>query len=114
MTESNHKPPGWSTLLRTLASTVLGTLENRGELLSVEWQEERLRMAELLVRGVAFLFMAMMVVMLLTATIIFLFPEGARLYAAAGFILLYLLGAVVAGFGLRSVILEQPFVETLT
>ena len=51
--------------------------------------------------------------MLLTAVIIFLFPEGLRLYAAAAFAALYLAGAVVAWVILRSLLKRQPFADTL-
>ena len=112
MTGANHQVPGLASLLRKLGATLLGTLENRSELLAVEWQEERLRLAELMLRMTALLFLAMMAVILFTATIIFLFPEGARLYVAAAFTLVYLVAAVGAGFGLRSLLLEEPFLET--
>lgn len=113
MAEANHQPPGFATLTRRLALTGLGALRNRSELLTVEWQEERARLTELLVMVVGFVFLGMMGVMLLTATILFLFPEEKRIYVAAGFAVLYLLGTILAWFGLKSLLKHEPFAETL-
>jgi uncharacterized membrane protein YqjE len=41
-------------------------------------------------------FLAVMGALLLTATIIFLFPDEFRIYAALGFALLYIIGAGAA------------------
>ena len=100
-------------LLRQLAATALGLLETRGELLATEWQEERARLVELMVRTLGCVLLAMMGVILLTAIIIFLFPEDRRIYVAAGFALLYLLGALAAWFGVRSLLRQEPFEESI-
>lgn len=113
MAEDNHRPPGLLSLVQRLAFTGIGALRNRGELLAVEWQEERARLTQVLLVAAAFGFLAMLGVLLLTATIIFLFPPEQRLYVTGGFTVLYLLGAIAAWFGLRSLLLREPFVETL-
>ena len=113
MEEGNPHPPGPLTLIRQVAATVLGVLQNRGELLSVEWQEERARMLDLLVRTLGFVFLGMMGLVLLTGTIILLLPQDWRVYAAAGFTLLYLLGALAAWLGIRSLLRREPFAETI-
>jgi uncharacterized membrane protein YqjE len=113
MAQGNHSSPGLPTLLGRFARTGLGALRNRFELLSVEWQQERLRLRQMLVWAVGLLFLGMMGIFLLTATIIFLFPEKQRLYAAAGFAVLYLIGAAGAWFGLRSVLKREPFEATI-
>jgi uncharacterized membrane protein YqjE len=113
MAEGNHSSPGLPTLLGRLTRTGLGALRNRFELLTVEWQQERIRLRQMLVWAVGLLFLGMMGIFLLTATIIFLFPEEQRLYAAAGFAVLYLIGAAVAWFGLRSVLKREPFEATI-
>jgi uncharacterized membrane protein YqjE len=114
MTEENHQAPGLATLARKLAATGLGLLRNRSELVAVEWQQERERLVGVLVLAAAIAFLGMMVVGLCTAIIIFLCPAGARLYAAGGFLLLYLGGAIWAGLSLRSLLMQAPFTETLT
>ncbi len=113
MPEGGHQAPGITTLLRRLAHTGLGAVQNRLELLGVEWQEERARMTELLFWTVGLLFLAMMGMLLLTATIIFLFPADYRIYVVAGFAALYLVGAVVVWFGLRSLLRREPFTASI-
>ncbi len=114
MSGNNHHPPGFVSLLRQLAATGVGALQNRGELFAVEWQEERARRVEFIVTTFAFLFMAGMAVALLTAIVIFLFREELRLYVAGGFALLYAGGALWAGLSLKSLLASAPFSESLT
>jgi uncharacterized membrane protein YqjE len=110
---NNHHAPAFGTLLGRMARSGLGAVQNRFELLALEWQEERARMAELLFWVVGVLFFALMALLLLTATIIFLFREELRLYIAAGFSVLYLLGAGAAWFGLKSILKQEPFPDTI-
>ncbi len=112
MSGNNHRP-GLGGVLHRMTQTCLGLIKNRVELLSVEWQEERLRAAEVLMWGVSLAFLAMMAAMLVTATIIFLFPPGWRLYVTGGFAALYLAGALRAWFVLKTLLRDQPFSETL-
>ena len=109
--DNNH--PGAGTLTRRILASGLGALKNRGELLQVEWQQEKARLTELLVLSVALLFLGIMAMMLLTATIIFLFPEDVRKYIALGFTVLYLGGAVWAVMTIRSLVKKEPFSETI-
>ncbi len=113
MSETNNHSPGLGTLLGRLTRTGVGALQNRVELLALEWREERLRMTEMMAWTVALLFLAMLGMLLLTATIIFLFPSEWRIYDAAGFTLFYLGGAVGAWFGLRKILKHEPFEATI-
>jgi len=113
MAEDNHQGPGLATLLRRLGGTGLGALHNRGELLAVEWQQERARRLAFLLAAMAFAFMSFMAAAMLTAIIIFLCPAESRLYVAGGFTLLYLLGGLWAGLSLKSKLKRQPFSESL-
>ena len=113
MEEDNKQPPGIATLVGKLMRTAVGAFQNRFELLTLEWQEERARLAELLLWLVGVLFLGMMAALLLTATIIFLFPEEQRVYVAAGFTVLYTAGAVGAWFGVRSMLKREPFSESV-
>jgi uncharacterized membrane protein YqjE len=113
MAETNHHPPGLFGLARRLVSTGLGAFENRAELFLVEWREERLRLVELLLWAVILLFLAALGVLLVTATVIFLFREDLRLYAAGVFAVLYLGAAAVVWFNFRSMLKHEPFSETL-
>ncbi len=105
--------PGLATLVSRVVRTGIGALQNRFELLTLEWQEERARLTDLLVWLVGLLFLAMMGALLLTATIIFLFPEGLRVYVAGGFTVLYFAGAFGAWMAVRSIIRREPFSESV-
>ncbi len=113
MAGNNHQQLGIATLVRRVARTGWGALQNRLELFVVEWHEERIRMAQVFVWSVALVFLAMLGVLLVTGTIIFLFREDLRLYVAAAFAVLYLAGAIVAAFGLRSLLKREPFADTI-
>ncbi len=110
---ADNQTPGLGILLTRLFRTGYGLVQNRLELLTVEWQEERARMAELLLWACGVLFLGSMGLLLLTATIIFLFQEELRIYVAAAFTLLYLAGAVAAWFVLRSLVKRRPFAESI-
>jgi len=113
MSENNSHGPGLSTLVGRIARTGMGALRNRTELLSVEWQEERARLMELLVWSVVWLFFGFMGMALVTATVIFLFPEDKRLWAAGAFAALYILGAIAVWTVLKKRMQERAFTESL-
>ncbi len=96
-----------------LVRTGIGAVQNRFELLALEWEQERARLTDLLVWGVALVFLAMMAAILLTATVILLFPEDLRVYVIAGFTVLYGVGAFVAWRGVRKLLRREPFAETI-
>ncbi len=112
MSDNNHTT-GLGTLASRIGKTTLGALTNRGELLAVEWQQEKARLTQLLILSVGLMFLGMMGALLLTATIIYLFHEEYRLYVAAGFTILYLGGAGFVFFKLNKLVKEEPFSETL-
>ena len=113
MSENNHTPE-LATLTRKIIQTGLGALGNRGELLAVEWQEEKARLVALLLWGLGFLLLGILTIGLLTATVIFLFPLDQRIYVAAGFTILYLVGAVIALVVVKSLLKLEPFSESIT
>lgn len=77
-----------STLVR-LCDTGLAALQNRVELFSVELQEEKCRVIELLLLTGALVALGMMTLTLVTVTTIYLFAENARLVALIVLTLLY-------------------------
>ena len=105
--------PTLGRLARRTAATVYGALQNRAELLAVEFEEENDRMLKLVLFGVGGLFFAMLTVLLITATVIFLVPEEYRVYAMLGFAVLYLLGTVSAVFVVKGLMKKAPFGESL-
>jgi uncharacterized membrane protein YqjE len=113
MGESDKQPPGITTLVSRLARTGLGAFENRLELFALEWQEERARLTELAIWGMALLFLGNLGILLLTGTIIFLFPEDLRMYVAGAFTVIYLVGAVLVWIGLKSLLKHEAFSESI-
>jgi uncharacterized membrane protein YqjE len=109
MAADNHQSLSMAGLLGRIGRLALGGLQNRVELLAVEWQEERLLFARLLFRALALLFLAIMGAILATATIILLVPESARVWVTAVLALLYLCGAVGTWLGLKSALKHEPF-----
>ena len=59
------------------------------------------------------MFLGLLGALLLTATIIFLFPQEFRVYVAAVFTILYLGGAGFAFFKLMALVKQEPFAESL-
>lgn len=112
MAAEEHQQAGIGQLLGRLVRTGLGAFENRVELAAIEWQEERMRLSELFLWLGAFLFLGMMGLLLLTATIIFLFKAELRPYVAGAFTALYFLGAFGAWRRARSHLRQEPFSET--
>lgn len=114
MEETNHRSdPGFATLLRRLSATGLGALQNRGELLAVEWQLERARRVQFLMAAFLCLFLAVMGLSLITGIVLALVSAELRLYLAGAFALLYLAGALGAGLRLRRLLRQTPFAESL-
>jgi len=108
MDNAEPASPGFFASVRKLLDTGLATLQNRVELLAVEFQEEKDHAVELLMWVVALLFFGILTVVVLTATIILIFPQELRVYAAGGLTLLYLLGAIWAFLGLRTRLKNRP------
>ena len=114
MAGNGHEAPGLSELINKVARTGLGALQNRGELFSVEWQEEKARLTEAVVWAVIAVLLGVLGVGALTAFLILLFPSGFRIYALGGFAVLYLVGAIVAWNSLRtSLTKHEPFAESI-
>src|SRR5438309_2030920 len=112
MSANNHPAPGLADLTKRIFHTGLGALGNRGELLALEWQEERARLLALLIWGLGLLLLGILTIVLLTGTIIFLFPPDQRIYAAGGFTILYLAGAIGAFVMVKSLLKQEPFPES--
>ena len=113
MNEGNHHPRGFVATLGRLTRAGAGALRLRAELFAVEWQEERVRMAEVMLLGLGVALLALLGLMLLTAIIIFLFPPEWRLYVMGAFVLLYWLGALGVWLGVRSRLERTAFEETI-
>jgi uncharacterized membrane protein YqjE len=105
--------PSIARLTRKTLTTGLGALENRAELFMVEVEEEEARLIRLVVFGIGGLFLALLTLMLVTGTIIFLVPEPQRVWVALGFAVLYLGGTIAAILALKAQLKRVPFSESL-
>lgn len=100
--------PGFIRNLTGLGDTLLGALQERIELISVEVQEEKYRLVRLIIWIAAAVFAGVMTLSFATLTLVYLFWEGARLAVlagATGFYAIMLTGVIVA---LRRQFTHQP------
>src|SRR5262249_34937897 len=101
MTATDQQTPTLGTLTHRLVGTFIGALGNRADLFIIEFEEENHRLLGLVLFGAGGLFLAMMFLLLVTGTIIFLVPQEKRIYAALGFAVLYLAGAIGSGLMIK-------------
>src|ERR1041384_335230 len=113
MLQTNQHSPGLLSIACRLARTGIGAIQTRIELFAVEWEEERTRLMGTVFWAATFILLGVLAVLLFTATIILLFPQDLRVYAVAGFAVLYLIGAIGAWIGLRRILDHQPFAESI-
>ena len=106
MTNNDH-PPGFGTA-RRLADSALAAVQTRVELFALELREEKTSALELLIWVCTALFLGMMAVIALLATLIMIFPAEARVYASGGFAILFTVGAIWAYSRLRARLKNQP------
>ena len=117
MSESETKAPAGGLLasLQRLLATLLDIVQTRVAIVATEFEEERVRLRELVVFGLAALFFVSLGIVLFTLFVVMLFWETHRLYVMGGFALLYLGLGVVAGISLRHRLKSRPrlFATTL-
>ena len=103
MSESETRAPAGGLLasLQRLLATLLDIVQTRVAIVATEFEEERVRLRELVVFGFVALFFVNLGIMLFTLFVVMLFWETHRLYVMGGFALLYLGVGVVAGISLR-------------
>jgi uncharacterized membrane protein YqjE len=93
---------------RRFCDTILAIVHNRVELFAVELQEEKVRLLTLFIWAVAVMLLGMLALAVVTFTIVFLVPEGARGWVLLGFSIFYVLAFVGAVFGLRQQVKYRP------
>lgn len=95
-------------------ATLLQGLKFRGELLSVEWQEEKQRLFRLVLGAVVAAMSASMAVVSINVLILVMFWDSYRMQVVVGFCFFYALLALVVGFSIRRQIREAqvPFQAT--
>jgi uncharacterized membrane protein YqjE len=117
MSESETRAPAGGLLasLQRLLATLLDIVQTRVAIVATEFEEERVRLRELVVFGFVALFFVNLGIVLFTLFVVMLFWESHRLYVMGGFALLYLGVGVVAGISLRHRLKSRPrlFATTL-
>ena len=106
-------PPGLLRSFRTIFARLLATFQTRTELLAVEWKEERNRLFELILLAGGALLLGGLALLLASITIILVFREDLRVYAALVLVLVYACGAAFLMLKIRSKLRDEPFSETV-
>jgi uncharacterized membrane protein YqjE len=114
MDNPSPSSPGFTDSLADLGDNLIGTLQERIELVSVELQEEKYRLTQLIIWLSAAVFAGVMTLSFATLTVVYLFWESARLGVLAGFTMFY--GAALAWVIVllrRSFAQPKPFEATI-
>jgi uncharacterized membrane protein YqjE len=94
--------------LKRLAGTLLAIIQTRLELLANEFEEERLRVRQMLFYGSVTLFLFGMAIMLLTVLIVVVFWDSYRLQVLGGLTALYFVAGMSVLSALRRMSRERP------
>jgi uncharacterized membrane protein YqjE len=113
MDGEDHQAPGLATLLGRIGRTGLGALRSRAELLSVEWQEEKARLSNLLMLSVGLMFLSVLTLGLVLATVILLIPAAYRAWVMGGLAVLCGAGALLAWISIKKLLQKEPFSESI-
>jgi uncharacterized membrane protein YqjE len=106
---------GFLGSLRALGDGLLATVQDRIELVSVELQEEKIRLIRTFVWICAAVFSGVMAITFASITLVYLFWESARLAVLGGLTVLYSAALVVVMIAFRRYLARQPkpFAATL-
>jgi len=94
--------------LKRLAGTLLAIIQTRLELLANEFEEERLRVRQMLFYGSVAFFMFGMATMLLTVLIVVVFWDSYRLQVLGGLTALFFVAGMLVLSALRRMARERP------
>jgi uncharacterized membrane protein YqjE len=101
-------PAGFLSSLRSLGDGLLASAQDRLELVSIELQEEKLRLIRMFVWVSAIVFLGMMAVVFGSLTLVYLFWESARLAVLGGLTVFYAGALVVMIVAFRRHLARQP------
>ncbi len=99
---------GFVDSFRVLGASLLGSLEDRLELFSVELQEEKFRLIQTFVWISAAIFTGIMAIAFASLMLVYLFWESARLTVLLGFTLTYTAAFIAMVVAFRRFIARQP------
>lgn len=118
MSDSESRPAGlWASATRLL-HTLVKLIESRVELFAIEWQEQKIRLVEILIWTSVAVFLGGLSLVMVTITVLFAFWEDprARLIAMVVMTVLYMGTAVYAGVRLNHTLrkLSMPFSDSIS
>jgi uncharacterized membrane protein YqjE len=99
---------GFLGSFRALGDSLLATVQDRLDLLSVELQEEKFRLIQTFIWISAAVFTGMMAVAFASLTLVYLFWESARLAVLGGLTVFYVGALVAIVIAFRRFIARQP------
>jgi uncharacterized membrane protein YqjE len=107
--------PGLLSSIRELADGVVGSVQDRLALFSVEFQEEKFRLIRNFIWLGAAFFTAVLALMFVSLAIVYCFYGPARLVALAVFAVIYTVAFILVALGARRNLAEEgrPFASTL-
>lgn len=101
-------PVGIVASFRALGDVMLGTATDRIELISVELQEEKLRLIQIFIWISAAIFTGVMAITFASLTLVYLFWASARLAVLGGLAVLYASALLVIVIAFRRYLARQP------
>jgi len=99
---------GFIDSLRGVGDSLLGSLQDRLELLSIEVQEEKFRLIQLIIWVAAAVFAGVMTLLMASVTVAYFFWTDARLGVLLGLTGFYAVVLVAIIVGFRRMIARQP------
>lgn len=108
MKTSTPGATGFLASFRALGDGLLGMVQDRLQLISVELHEEKFRLIQIFIWISAAVFTAMMAIMFASVTVVYLFWESARPTALGGVTLLYSVALIVIITAFRRYLARQP------
>lgn len=115
METATSRPPSVLTSLRSLGDGLLASVQDRLALISIELQEEKLRLIQTFIWISAAVFSGLLAIVFASLTLVYLFWDSARLAVLGGLTLFYVASLVVIVVALRRYLARQPnpFAATL-
>lgn len=104
---------GIFAFVRRILDGGLALVENRVELVAVEFREEKRRLVETVILAAVVIACGLMTITLATLLVVIFFWENARLGALGGLSAFYLAATIVAWRSLRARLNKLPFSATL-
>jgi uncharacterized membrane protein YqjE len=106
--DTSESSPGLLNSLRQFGGGLLASVQDRLELVSLELQEEKLRLIQTFILISAAFFAGAMALTFASLTLVYLFWDTARFAVLGGLALIYAVAAVAICIALRRFLARQP------